>query len=145
MGASDISGHEREFQVGDRVDIDMYKGAEIIEDLGERVKIQTKKGDSKVVYKSLLYQFAELCNKDGLTTKGMAPYMQHLTIWERKAMNLLQRDGYYITSIGRDYVLMTDLDDEVYKLSKRIVHKLYKNQYIYRRGTHYIINPRKFQ
>ena len=145
MGASDISGQEREFQVGDRVDIDMYKGAEIIEDLGERVKIKTKKGDSKVVYKSLLYEFAELCNKDGLTTKGMAPYMQHLTVWERKALYLLQRDGYYITSIGRDYVLMDDLDDEVYKLSKRIVHKLYNQQYIYRRGADYVINPRKFQ
>lgn len=123
----------------------MYKQTEIIEDYGDTVLLQTQGNDTKVVYKSLLHDFGELCNKNGLTKKSMAPFMQLLTEWERTNLYLLQRDGYYITTVERDYVLMDEDDSEIHMISKKIVHRLKNMGYLKVCDGDYVLNASKFK
>lgn len=141
----DIISETRGYHVGDLVDIDMYKRAEIIEDYGETVLLKAQTGQTKEVYKSLLDKFGELCNSNGLTKKGMAPYMQQLTEWERINLYLLQREGYNICRDGNDYVLVDEQDKEIHKVAKRIVHKLKNSQYLRIVEGSFVLNPSRFQ
>lgn len=74
----------RDFKVGDRFDIDMYEGVVILEDKGDQFLVQSRRGHKKTVYKELLDDFASLCNEHGLSEKGMAKHMPHLTKRERQ-------------------------------------------------------------
>lgn len=123
----------------------MYKQTKIIEDYGDRVLLQTQGNETKVVYKSLLHDFGELCNKYGLTKKSMAPFMRHLTEWERTNLYLLQQDGYIITKIERDYVLLDDEGYEVHMVSKKLVHRLKNMGYLRICEGDYVLNASKYK
>lgn len=75
----------------------------------------------------------------------MAPFMRHLTEWERTNLYLLQQDGYIITKIERDYVLLDDEGYEVHMVSKKLVHRLKNMGYLRICEGNYVLNASKYK
>lgn len=124
--------------------MDMYKEAMIVEDFGDRVLLQTQHNGSKVIYKTVLDDFGELCNPYGLTKKSMAPYMQTLTTGERDLVYALREHGYHIKKKDKCYGLFSDLGVKVNSVSHAGVNKLKNMGYIRLARVGYVINPTKF-
>lgn len=132
--------------VGTELTLDMYEALQIVEDLGEQVRLQNlRNNQTKVVYKSLIRDFGDIHNQEGLSRGCMERKIRHLKVPERNLLYVLRYDGYKICTQQGDCCLVDNRGRELQKVKKRTVLFLEsKGMLRTRKNGDYVLNSNYF-